>query len=317
MNKRLSRCDFVRLYQHNTAFVSKRYEQKGRDTKMLTYEFSVEIPLTYVFTGKFKAPSPEWKHETFPLEDYELFVITDGCLYISDDNGQYKVNKGEHLLLSPTSSNTRYGYNQSDCSFYWLHFSCLHDITLKDSLKPFIPAVNKLYIPVQGVLPAPEKVVILMKQLQDSIRSNYDTTFANYTTTTILCEIHNQFSPLLDTQVSDSKRQIYNDIIDYVKLTLNKNIRISDIATHFKYNEKYLSHLFSNIEGLPLKQYILQEKMESAKYMLSDTNDTINQIALALCFSDSHNFMKAFKKIVGLTPTQYRNAFSKRLLYDK
>lgn len=284
---------------------------------MNAYEFSVESPLTYVLTGKFKAPYPNWKHEIFPLKDYELFVITEGCLYIADDNGQYKVNKGEHLLLTPTQDNTRYGYSPSDCSFYWLHFSSSHEIRMKDNVKPNTNCDHKLYIPVQGELSAPEKVVILMKQLQDSIRSNYDSIFENYTTTTILCEIYNQFYPRLGTDVSDTKRQIYNDIRDYVKLTLNRNIKISDIAKHFGYNEKYLSHLFSYIEGLPLKQYILQEKMGLAKYMLSDTNDSIYQIATNLNFSDSHNFMKAFKKIVGLTPTEYRNAFSKRLLYDK
>ncbi len=284
---------------------------------MYAYEFSVNTPLIYAYTGKFKAPSPDWKHANFSLMDYELFVITDNCLFIADDNGRYKVNKGEHLLLSPTPNNTRYGYYPSECSFYWLHFSCPHDIILRNNIKTLNPEKNKLYIPIQGVLSAPEKVVILMKQLQDSIRSNYDSTFENYTTTTILCEIFNQFFPWRNTRTSNSNRQIYNDIIDYVKLTINRNVKVSHIAEHFGYNEKYLSHLFSNIEGLPLKQYILQEKMELAKYMLSDTNDTINQIALSLCFSDSHNFMKAFKKIVGFTPTEYRNAYSKRLLYDK
>lgn len=175
---------------------------------------------------------------------------------------------------------------------------------------------DKLIIPAQGVLPSPEKVIILMKQLQDSKRSNYNQTLLNYTATTLLCDIHNQFFPC-DMKHSDAKRQIYNDIIDYVKLTIRKNIKVSDIATYFGYNEKYLSHLFSNIAGLPLKQYILQEKMELAKYILTDTNDTITHIAFSLNFSDSHMFMKSFKKIVGLTPSEYRNAFNKRLLYDK
>jgi AraC-like DNA-binding protein len=284
---------------------------------MLTYNFIVNSPLTYAYTGKFKAPSPDWKHETFPLTDYELIVMTDGCLYIADDNGRYKVNRGEHLLLSPTPNNTRYGYYPSDCSFYWLHFSCSHEIQKQDIIHKVDNDKNQLTIPIQGVLPAPEKVVILMRQLQDSIRSNYNKTFLNYTTTSVLCEIHNQFFATKDTQTSDSKRQIYNDIIDYVKSTLTKNVKVSDIAKHFGYNEKYLSHLFRTIENLPLKQYILKEKMELAKYMLTDTNDSINQIASALSFSDNHNFMKAFKKVVGLTPSEYRNAFSKRLLYDK
>jgi AraC-like DNA-binding protein len=289
---------------------------KGNN-RMLTYLFSVDKPLNYIFTGKFKAPSPEWQHEVFPLKDYELIVMTDGTLFIADDNGKYKVSSGEHLLLSPTPDNTRYGYSPSDCSFYWLHFSCTDDIHLSDYMRVEENCNNILNIPVQGVLPAPEKVVILMKQLQDSIRSSYNRTFLDYITTTVLCEVHNQFYPQTTGDPSEAKRQIYNDIIDYVKLTIAKNIKVSDIAAHFGYNEKYLSHLFSNIEGMPLKQYILHEKMERAKYLLTDTNDTISQISTSLSFSDNHNFMKAFKKVTGLTPSEYRNAFNKRLLYDK
>lgn len=283
---------------------------------MPNYLFSVDTPIDYVLTGKFKAPSSDWKHEVFPLQDYELIVMTEGSLYIADDNGKYKVSIGEHLLLSPTPGNTRYGYSASDCSFYWLHFSYKEDIKRTDSLPQPDQKKDQLSIPVQGVLPAPEKVVILMKQLQDSIRSHYNRTFFDYIATTILCEIHNQFFPVI-ADTSEVKRQIYNDILDYIRLTISKNIKVSEIADLFGYNEKYLSHLFSNIEGMPLKQYILHEKMERAKYLLTDSNASINQIAASLSFSDSHNFMKAFKKVVKMTPSEYRNAFNKRLLYDK
>lgn len=283
---------------------------------MQVYSFSVDTPLHYAMTGKFKAPSPDWQHQIFPLQDYELIVMTEGSLYIADDNGKYQVCRGEHLLLSPTPDNTRYGYIPSDCSFYWLHFSYKDNILMADSLS--LPVSDsRISIPVQGVLPAPEKVVILMKQIQDSIRAGYNSTFLDYITTTVLCEIHNQFLPRTMADTSEARRQIYNDILDYIRLTLSKNVRVSDIAEHFGYNEKYLSHLFSTIEGMPLKQYILHEKMERAKYLLTDSNDTISQIASSLSYTDSHSFMKVFKKVVGLTPSQYRNAFNKRLLYDR
>ena len=57
-------------------------------------------------------------------------------------------------------------------------------------------------------------------------------------------------------------------------------------------------------------------RMDTANYMLSDTNASIAEIAASLGFSDSHNFSKAYKKIAGMTPSEYRNAFSKRVLND-
>lgn len=281
------------------------------------YELILKEPLDYIYTGKFKAPKKDWIHERFTLKDYELFVVTEGTLYIADNNGKYVVEKGKHLLLAPTPGNMRYGYLPSECSFYWLHFMPKHELIVSDSSNSFTPDFKRIYIPAIGTLPAIEKVVILMKQLQDSLRSNYESNFINYITTTILCEIYNQYYSQKALSIKEPQRQIYNDIIDYIKLTITKNLKISEIAKHFGYNEKYLSHLFRNIEGLPMKQYILREKIELAKYRLSDTNDTINEIALSLGFIDSHNFMKTFKKTVGFTPTEYRNTYSKRLLYDK
>jgi AraC-like DNA-binding protein len=286
---------------------------------MIGYEFSIESPVHYMLTGKFKSPSSTWQHEQFPLADYELFVVTEGCLYIGDANGKYKVHAGEQLLLSPTPNNVRYGYQASQCSFYWLHFTVSHPIRLVHSSNLPIFSDTKLFIPVQVSLSSPEKIVILMKQLQDSIRHNYNHSFENYITTTILWEIHNQFILPQLTLSADtkSKCQVYNDILDYVHLKLAQNIKVSDIAKHFGYNEKYLSHLFKDVAGMPLKQYILHKKINQAKFLLTDTNHTVHAISSSLCFSDHHYFMKLFKQKVGLTPSEYRNAFSKRLLYDK
>ena len=114
-----------------------------------------------------------------------------------------------------------------------------------------------------------------------------------------------------------AQKQIYSDMLDYIKLNRSNNLRVSDIALHFGYNEKYLSHLFATLTGIPLKQFILNRKMESANFMLTDTNKSISDIARELGFSDSHNFSRAYKKLTGLSPSEYRNAFSKRLLFHK
>ena len=64
-----------------------------------------------------------------------------------------------------------------------------------------------------------------------------------------------------------------------------------------------------------MKQYILKAKIDLANFYLSDTNESIATIARMLGFKDSHNFATAYKKIMGLTPSEYRNAFARRLLY--
>ena len=93
------------------------------------------------------------------------------------------------------------------------------------------------------------------------------------------------------------------------------SLHFSEIAAHFGYNEKYLSHRFAEVFDIPLKQYILKAKIEQANFLLTDTNKSISEIARELGFSDNHNFSRTYKKLTGLSPSEYRNTFSKRLLY--
>ncbi|MEX2103823.1 MAG: AraC family transcriptional regulator [Bacilli bacterium] len=285
---------------------------------MIGYELSIDTPINLVLTGKFKAPSPEWVHLSRYLLDFELIVVTGGTLYIAGDKTHFIVNKGEYLLLPPQTN--QYGYKSSDCNFYWMHFSYkddFHLIDITDDVAPTYEA-GKITIPQQGTLSSVERLIVMMKQLQDSVRNYNEQTQNDYMSTAILCELYNQlFFSQNNPNKKSKQEQLYNDIVDHIKWSHHENTKVSEIANHFGYNEKYLSHLFTGISGVSLKQYILQQRMEAAKFILSDTNHSVSEIAFQLGYKDCHNFMKSFKKIVGLTPTDFRNAYAKRLLYYK
>lgn len=292
---------------------------------MKAFEFHINKPMEYVFTGKFEAPSANWIHGDLPLGEYELFVMTKGTLYLSYNGEEFTVPTGSFLIIPPVAApnNRRKGFQPSDCSFYWMHFSCSRDVRVKEisfhNSSELITKLGKetLLIPRMEAIPNLDKVIVLMKQLQDAIRSCYSTVMLNYMTTIILCELNNQIyiNSNLDLKTKKTQKQIYHDIIDYIKRNTQVALKVSDVAKEFGYNEKYLSHLFCSIAGIPLKQFILTNKMDYASFLLTDTNKSISQIAYSLGFTDNHNFAKAYKKIKGLTPSEYRNAYSKRLLY--
>ena len=291
---------------------------------MNIYQLDLSLPVTYIHTGKFEAPSPNWIHENFPLLDFELIVITKGTLFISYNNTRYSVSEGEYLLLHPLEHpfNRRKGFKPSSCSFYWMHFSCSqYELITRSSYQNAYLQLpdHRLLLPGHKILTHPDKVLVLMKQLQDFVRSNYNVLSLNYMATTILCEISNQIliKEINTVKSTYKKKQLYNDMVDYIKGNIHLNLRVSEVSAHFGYNDKYLSHLFKSVSGVTLKQYILQNKIETANFLLTDTNNQINDISFALGFNDSHNFMKVYKKITGLTPSEYRNAYSQRLLYHK
>lgn len=288
---------------------------------MICYLFPISTPVRYDDTGKFESPSPDWIHVRIGLDDFELIVMTKGTLYLKYQKTSYSVSPGEYLLLPPSENGMREGFKKSDCCFYWLHFTCRHPVKTVDSCTlsdNYLPEPEQILVPARGTLAQPEKAVVLLRLLQDYVRSQYPHITKNYLSTLVLCEINSQSALILNKGENSLpipyRKQLYNDILDYIRDHIRQDLKVNDIAGHFGYNGKYLSHAFKEIVGMTLKQYIIKIKMEEACFLLSDTNASIKEISDALGYSDSHNFMKLFKRSMGLTPSEYRNSHSKRIL---
>lgn len=91
-------------------------------------------------------------------------------------------------------------------------------------------------------------------------------------------------------------------INDYFKehITLDK---LSEITYLNKY---YLVHAFKRYKGISPINYLTLRRIDEAKLLLKTTDHSINTIAITVGFSGLSYFTQAFKKTVGLTPSQYR-----------
>lgn len=285
---------------------------------MYTYDFDIKSAFNYIACGKFQAPHPDWIHYHRKLYEFEFILVTEGILYISDGSYNYRISPGEYLLMAPTEN--QYGYKPSNCAFYWMHFSYhqgLNNPTRHYSIESISYSPNHLFLSQHDVLPAPERIIILMKQLQDSEKRYHESILNNALVTSILAETANQssiFHHFINTYSGD---QLYNDISNFIQMHASENFRVSDLASYFGYNQKYLTSFFHKHAGCSIKQFILQTKMEIAKAELTDSNHSISQVAYNIGFDDVHNFSNAFKKIVGLSPSAYRNSFTKGSMNNK
>lgn len=269
--------------------------------------FPESAALSYEWGGKFQAPSEEWVHMSRVLNNYELMVVTEGTLYIADETRRYEVKKGEYVLMAPTPR--QYGHHQGGCSFYWLHF------TARWREEAVQASASGIEIPVYGSLRSHGRVVILMKQLQDSDRRYHDKGLNDSLTCAILSEIICQVQQGLGSCEEVPGSQLFHDVADYIRYFIGQPLKVTDIAENFGYSGKYLTVLCKKHAGVSLKQYILQLKMEHAMAALTDTNRSVAQIAYDAGFDDPNHFTNAFKKIAGMSPSRYRDSFGQRRLF--
>ncbi len=294
---------------------------------VLAYSLHIASPVSFSRAGKLDALQEDWQHSASRLEDFELIIVTKGILYLQYGQERYTVREGEYLLLAPIKDKQteytrqdrlRRGFQKSRCSFYWMHFNCL-DAAPRYALTTdrVSDGRDNILLPVHGQLPVPQKALLLMVQLQDCVLSGYDRHYTDYLSTLILCEIANQhalqYQQALFPEENGGSRQLYHDIVGYIQQELHRPLKVSDIAAKYDYNEKYLSRLFRKFAGMQLKQYILQQKMKSADFLLVDSSVPVSEIASSLGFSSYHVFERAYVKSHHMTPTAYRQLYAKKI----
>ena len=98
---------------------------------------------------------------------------------------------------------------------------------------------------------------------------------------------------------------IIRDIVDYVDSHIDEEISVNELCRRFSYSVAYVSAQFSRQMGLPLKQFIVTKKIALAKQLL-DESLSVTQVCERCGFGDYSNFIRTFKKNVGVSPLQWR-----------
>lgn len=97
--------------------------------------------------------------------------------------------------------------------------------------------------------------------------------------------------------------------IEYIHNHLDKELTLEDVAKNVFVSSTYLSHLFTKCADVTFSQYVIEARIQKAKYLLSNTNLSILDIALDCGFNSQSYFSNVFKKLEGITPKKYREEF--------
>lgn len=120
--------------------------------------------------------------------------------------------------------------------------------------------------------------------------------------------LQNEGFELLDDKKTKISEQIKNTIVEFVHYQ-NKNMKqnLSDyLSSKFNMDYSSLSKLFSSQEKITIEKYLIKQKIERAKELLSYDEKTLNEIAYELNYSSSAYLSAQFKAVTGITPSKYK-----------
>lgn len=121
-----------------------------------------------------------------------------------------------------------------------------------------------------------------------------------------LQEIVETFSESMFNYIPSKNSEIIKKSMLYISEHFNRPLTLEEVADYVHLHSSYFSTLFKHSTGSSFKEYLNMVRIEESKRLLSNTDFSIVDVAVAVGFEDQSYFSKVFKKYTGLTPKQFR-----------
>lgn len=132
----------------------------------------------------------------------------------------------------------------------------------------------------------------------------------------LMLEMTRKYCNLVKKHSMQGLSPLIRKTVDYINLNLSSPLSLNSLATTFSVNASYLSSMFKKEMHTTVTGYINSQRVKTAIELLNTTDLNIQLIAWHVGIDDVNYFSRIFKKIIGVTPTQYRNNFRKVELSD-
>lgn len=148
----------------------------------------------------------------------------------------------------------------------------------------------------------------------------YHPTYITLGEVTLDRDISNQEKAALDSAfrqvgfsiIDDKKSRLIEKIKTLIVALVHQNnndikINLSDyLCDQLNHDYKYLTTLFSEVEGTTIEKYFIAQKIERVKELLVYDELTLSEIAFQLNYSSVAHLSGQFKKVTGLTPSHFK-----------
>ncbi len=228
-------------------------------------------------------------------------------IYCVDGKGEISLNKtlhtvpADHFFIIPAGmSHAYHSDEQNPWSIYWIHFSGLKSINYSRFACQPLPIERSKTSRINDRI-----------DLFSEIFRNLDRGFSIETLEYVnLCLPHllasfthlSQFRLIKESGEKDPVAQSINFMLE----SLTKKLKLDEIAAETSLSASHFSRLFVNRTGHSPIDYFIQLKIQRACRLLDNSGWMIADVAREMGFDDQFYFSKVFRKVMGMSPGEYR-----------
>lgn len=128
----------------------------------------------------------------------------------------------------------------------------------------------------------------------------------SYISELIILLTRNKYSVDEEKNQEDEAQEKINKVIEYFQYSYNRKITLDDVSRKFATNRTTLNSMFNKVHGVSAIAYLNRMRIQNAMMMLTNTAMPICDIAERTGFADESYFSRAYKKMTGKSPREFR-----------
>ena len=237
---------------------------------------------------------------------HELYFLLSGKRRYFVGHKIYDVVPGNLVIipktiLHRTTSSNKQGYERYVIYFQESYIDELIKTVGQDTFNAFLDS---------GCISFSEENIKVLKQkfeqLAEEVKKHDTLTPAmekNLLEQIILYALRHGTKKDLDEREGAEKIQI---AARYISEHFKEEITLSDAAAMAFMEETYFSKKFKQLTGFGFKEYLISTRVKAAENLLKTTNMSVGEVADACGFSSSNYFGSVFKRLLGVSPVNYK-----------
>lgn len=251
----------------------------------------------------------------FRLDHFTIILVSSGKVDMRLNLIDYVIPANSLIICSPNTT-LEFLSDIRKTSFYAVDFSIqlLTESALNNKYIEAFGVFTRNDMPVYQLLPEEvQNIKAIMQLLYVKNKLPQDHPFISELLLNLFKVFFFEIAAALNDEIVNQKIQLNSKELlvkrFYGELTANFKVRrdVEFYAEKLHVTPKYLTKCVKELVGKSSSEIIAQMVIVEAKIMLSNLSDPISHIAEELTFSDQFFFSKFFKRVAGVSPSEYRS----------
>ncbi|WP_026884156.1 AraC family transcriptional regulator [Clostridium akagii] len=237
------------------------------------------------------------------INHHELIFITGGKGYILFGNKRYQLKDGTLLYLCPNVLYSIEIDSENPLCVMTVHFSYAN-VGFSGDEWNITKEIDRLPLDFVQILKDYYQINNIFKKLVENWASKLPG--YEFSTKTLLRELLFEiFQNIKKNSQNYSTSLKVEKIIEYMRQNIDTRLTLAELSQLVQLSSPYLSSVFKETTGYSVIGFFNKIKVDKAKELIIEGDKKIKEVAKVLGFTDEFYFSRIFKKIEGVSPSEF------------